>query len=302
MPTSVAELTLGPVLYHWPAERLRDFYFRIADEAPVTTVHVGEVVCSKRQPFFAPHVAEVVERLQAAGKTVVLSSLALVMEGRESRAMAELCAERELLVEANDISAVGMLAGRPHLLGPFLNVYNEGTLAWLRDNGAIRACLPVELPERSIGALAAVPGIAAEVIVFGRLPLALSARCYHARAEGRRKDDCRFACGDDPDGMEVTTLDGEPFLAVNGIQTMSYTCASLAGQVGELQALGVHHFRLSPQACDMVAVARTFRSLLDGEFEAEAAEAALADLFPAAPLANGFLFGREGMLHLEGHV
>ena len=29
-------LTLGPLFFHWPAERLRNFYFRIADEAPVT--------------------------------------------------------------------------------------------------------------------------------------------------------------------------------------------------------------------------------------------------------------------------
>jgi len=49
----------------------------------------------------------------------------------------------------------------------------------------------------------------------------------------------------------------------------------------------------------MVEVARTFRSLLDGELDGEAAEGRLAELFPIAPLANGFLFGREGMLHFE---
>jgi len=31
-----SELTLGPVLFNWQPERWRDFYFRIADEAPVT--------------------------------------------------------------------------------------------------------------------------------------------------------------------------------------------------------------------------------------------------------------------------
>src|SRR3954452_15113750 len=132
MPTvyAAAELTLGPVLFHWPAERLRDFYFKIADEAPVTTVCVGEVVCSKRLPFFAPHLPGVIERLQAAGKAVVLSSLALVMDQREGRALAELCGENDeagLMVEAKDISAVGLLAGRPHLIGPFVNIYNEAT-------------------------------------------------------------------------------------------------------------------------------------------------------------------------------
>ena len=30
-----AQLTMGPILFHWPAEKKRDFYFRIADEALV---------------------------------------------------------------------------------------------------------------------------------------------------------------------------------------------------------------------------------------------------------------------------
>ena len=40
-----AELTIGPIAYHWPAGRKRDFYARIADEAPVGTVYLGEVIC-----------------------------------------------------------------------------------------------------------------------------------------------------------------------------------------------------------------------------------------------------------------
>ena len=47
-----SELTLGPVLFNWQPERWRDFYFRIADEAPVATVYLGEAVCSKRAPLF----------------------------------------------------------------------------------------------------------------------------------------------------------------------------------------------------------------------------------------------------------
>ena len=46
------KLTLGPALFNWSPEKWRDFYFQIADEAPVDVVYVGEVVCSKRSPFF----------------------------------------------------------------------------------------------------------------------------------------------------------------------------------------------------------------------------------------------------------
>ena len=66
-----ARLSLGPVFFNWPAAELRDFYFRVADEAAVDSVHLGEVVCAKRAPFFAPHLAEAVERLRAAGVEVL---------------------------------------------------------------------------------------------------------------------------------------------------------------------------------------------------------------------------------------
>ena len=70
------ELTLGPIAYHWPVEKKRDFYARIADEAPVGTVYLGEVICSKRAPFFERELPETIERLEQAGKRVVLCSLA----------------------------------------------------------------------------------------------------------------------------------------------------------------------------------------------------------------------------------
>ena len=46
-------LTLGPVLFNWPTPMWTDFYARIADEAPVDRVVIGEVVCSKRSLWCA---------------------------------------------------------------------------------------------------------------------------------------------------------------------------------------------------------------------------------------------------------
>ena len=71
-------LTLGPVLYLWDDRRWRDFYFRIADEAEIDTVVLGEIVCSKRDHFHHDSLDAVVERLVSAGKKVRLASLALV--------------------------------------------------------------------------------------------------------------------------------------------------------------------------------------------------------------------------------
>ena len=68
MREHAAKLTLGPVLFNWRPESWRDFYFRIADEAPVATVYLGETVCSKRAPLFEPHYEAVAERLSAIRK------------------------------------------------------------------------------------------------------------------------------------------------------------------------------------------------------------------------------------------
>ena len=120
-----SQLTLGPILFYWPVEEKRDFYFRIADEANIDTVYLGEVVCSKRIPFTEQIYPEVIERLQAAGKKIVLSTLAEVTIKYDSKSVESICAMEDILVEANDGSALSYLSGRPHAIGPFINVYSE---------------------------------------------------------------------------------------------------------------------------------------------------------------------------------
>jgi len=297
VPNQASELTLGPVLFNWSPETWRDFYFRIADEAPVCCVYLGEVVCFKRAPLFEPYLDAVAARLRTAGKTVVRSTLAEVMSKQERQLVDDVCAEETAPVEANDGSALLRLRGRPHYVGPFINVYNERTLAVLTRGGTRNVCLPPEMPATAIRALAAEAaklGVSIEVQVFGRLPLALSARCYHARAHGRSKDSCQFVCNEDPDGMPLRTLEGQPFLTVNGIQTMSHDYLNLAGELNELQDMGVGRFRLSPHSCDMVEVATIFRALLDRRIDARQAAARLDALKLAAPFSNGFYYGKPG--------
>lgn len=299
---SPVRLTLGPVLFNWKPEKLRDFYFRMADESGVDSVCVGEVVCSKRTPFFTPYLPEVIERLQAAGKEVILSSLALIMTAREAEQARELTMTDGLLVEANDVSVVAMMGGKPFVAGPLLNIYNEGTLAYLHRMGATRACLPAELPESVIATLAAGDGPEIEVQSFGRLPLAISARCYHARSRNLAKDGCQYVCAEDADGMDVDTLDDDPFLAVNGTQTMSYHYLGLLAELAALRRLGVNRFRLWPHDVDMVAVAGLFRAAADGLIHAEEAGQRLTELCPRAEFANGYFHGREGHAYVQAEV
>lgn len=297
MADQQSELTLGPVLFNWNPERWRDFYFRIADEAPVTTVYLGEVICFKRAPLFDTYLDAVAGRLSAAGKTVVYATLAEVMSKQDRRLVEDVCADSAALVEANDGSALLQLRGRPHHIGPFVNTYNEHTLAVLARGGACNICLPAEMPAAAIAALAAEAekfGVTLEVQVFGRVSLALSARCYHARAHGRTKDSCKFICENDPDGMPLRTLEDKPFLTVNGVQTMSHDYLNLTGELAELQAMGVTRFRLSPQSGDMVAVAAIFRAVLDRGIDAGEAAARLEAMNFGAPFSNGFYYGKPG--------
>ncbi len=292
-----AKLTLGPVMFNWPAEKWRDFYFRIADEADVDSVYLGEVVCSKRVSFVEPHLGDVIERLGGAGKEVVVSTLALVMNDREMDLIRSTALMDDLLVEANDVSTASLMAGRPHVIGPFVNVYNEGTLEFFARQGAKRICLPVEVSAQTLSVLAAKAkelDREIEVIAFGRLPLAVSARCYHARAHNLNKDGCEFICGEDLDGMELETLDGTPFLAVNGTQTLSYSCCNLLSEIGAMRDMGVGCFRLSPQDLDMVAVARIFRGVLENSMEIAEAQQLLAGLAPDFVFSNGYFHGVEG--------
>jgi len=289
------KLTLGPLLFNWPVERWSDFYFRIADEAAVERVCIGEVICSKRLPLFAECLPDMIERLVRGGKTVLLSSLALPTRERERRLADELLAIPGVMVEANDVSVLARLSGRRHAVGPFVNVYNEATLAYLTRNDAEHVCLPPELPLASIAALAAAAtGASIEVWAFGRIPLAISARCYHARIHGLTRDSCQFVCGANPDGRAVETLDGEPFVAINGVQTLSYTYCNLLDEVDDLANAGVKSLRLSPHSGDMVAVAQVFRARLDGQSTAREATEWLSDIMPSARFSNGFLRGRPG--------
>lgn len=288
-------LTLGPLLFHWPRAKRRDFYFRIADEAAVDCVHLGEVVCSKREPFAAPDLEEIAERLRAAGKQVVLSTLALVTTAREVQAIRDHC-DAGFLIEANDVSSLQVLAGRPHVIGPLLNVLNEGSLAYVARRGAIRIVPPMEVSAAGLEALAGHAGdMEIEVQVFGRQTLSVSARCYHARSHGLHKDNCQFACEGEPDGLPVDTLDGRTIVTVNGTQTMSHGYVVLLREMADLVAKGVRRFRLSPQDVDMVAVARLVRAALDGAIGTEEATERLRPLVGAAPMINGYLHGREGL-------
>ena len=291
------KLSLGPVLYYWERERVLDFYAQAADW-PVEIVYLGEAVCSKRRALRFDDWLEVADRLAAAGKQVVLTTLALVEAESELGAMRRIATNGRYPVEANDVAALNMLdgAGQQFVVGPTLNVYNAETLAVMRDMGAVRWVPPVELSSAALATLLArrPPGIETEVIAFGRLPLALSARCFTARAHRLPKDACEFRCRDYPDGLALSTREGRRFLTLNGIQTQSGGTCNLIAAVPSLHALGVDVLRLSPQADEMAAVVACFDAVRRGALDPVAAERRLEPLLPDGAC-NGYWHGAPGM-------
>lgn len=290
-------LTLGPVLFNWKAEIWRDFYFRAADEWPVDVVYVGEVICSKRSPFFEPHYDEVTERLMKAGKRVVFSTLSEIMIPRERKMTESMCMIDNYPVEANDAAALFYLRGKPHHVGQYVNVYNEDTMEYFANKGARHFTLPVELPGSSLRILAEKArklGVGCEVMVFGRAPLALSARCYHARAHDRIKDTCQFVCENDPDGMDLKTADGKPFLAINGVQAISHTYLNLAQEIPEMAEWGIDYFRLSPHSLDMGKVASIYKAVIEKSLAPLEAVSKLQELDASFQFSNGFFHHQPG--------
>ena len=296
MTTNTPKLALGPVPYFWSRETLLEFYDRIA-LTPVDIVYLGETVCSKRRPLKTGEWLELAATLQAAGKEVVLSSMTLLEAGSELASLKRLCREQDYLIEANDMAAVQLLAGdKPFVTGPSVNIYNARTLSVLAGLGLQRWVLPVELSRDTLADMQAQrpAGVATEVFVFGRLPLAWSARCFTARAHNLPKDDCQFRCLDYPDGMLLSTREDESFLVLNGIQTQSARTLNLISELDDLRQLGVDVLRISPQSRHTEIIIDTFHRCLQGDIAATEAETQLGKLMPVGPC-NGYWYGNAGM-------
>lgn len=260
-------LTLGPLQYLWPRERVFRFY-RDAARWPVDVIYLGETVCSKRRELGTRDWIALAAELAGGGREIVLSTLALVEAESELSSLARLVDDGRFRIEANDMSAVQLLRerGLPFIGGPTLNVYNHATLRLLREDGLQRLVLGVEHGRASLDEFRASgePLPELEIAAWGRLPLAYSARCFTARALDLAKDDCGFRCIEHPDGLALASREGARFLTINGIQVQTAGHCDLGPQLDELRAAGIELLRLYPQAEGMAAVVTRFREALNG--------------------------------------
>ncbi|MEN9372838.1 MAG: hypothetical protein RIR79_390 [Pseudomonadota bacterium] len=302
------KLALGSLLYYWSRETTLAFY-AMMESAPVDIVYLGETVCSRRHELRLSDWLGIAARLRAAGKEVVLSTQVLIESGSDVAVLHKIAGNTNFQVEANDMGAVHYLSSQasqasqspqsskqPFVLGAHLNIYNLPTLQMLASLGAQRWVMPLEMGRDDLALIQRErpANLQTEVFVFGRMPLAFSARCFTARHRNVPKDDCQFSCIDYPDGLLMRTREDESFLILNGTQTQSARVHLLLKELEDMCTLGVDVVRVSPQANHTLDILHIFDAILKGRYSAAQAQQAISP-YLLDKACNGYWYGQPGL-------
>ena len=243
-PTTFA---LGPLLYPWNATQIKELYQDAANCSLISRVYLGEIVCAKRSPLLAKYLPKIIDELQAAGKQIIFSTPILHNDEESHQSMLSniaLARQYQYPVEINDLAGLKHATGLEIIIGPYINTYNQASLAVFARNGAQRICPPFEV-NRGVIADLAVFGLPLEVNIFGRIALSISSRCFIAHNLNIERDNCKLACFKHSAGFNAGSEQQELF-NLNGMQVQSAKIYNLIKEIPDLQSIAVHNFRINP--------------------------------------------------------
>ncbi|MFO6483961.1 U32 family peptidase [Escherichia coli] len=254
------------------AKRDAGRFYQQAATSSADVIYLGEAVCSKRRATKVGDWLEMAKSLAGSGKQIVLSTLALVQASSELGELKRYVENGEFLIEASNLGVVNMCAERklPVRGRARAELLQRGDAENIAQTGVqLRSCMPVELSRdwlvnllNQCDELGIRNQFEVEVLSYGHLPLAYSARCFTARSEDRPKDECETCCIKYPNGRNVLSQENQQVFVLNGIQTMSGYVYNLGNELASMQGL-VDVVRLSP-GTDTFAMLDAFRANENG--------------------------------------
>ncbi len=290
-------ISIAPVPYFWSKECYYEFYEKIS-QSSASIVYLGETICSKRRTMKLENWIEIANKLDNKGKQVVLSTMNLVEAESELSVLKKISAQKKFLIEANDVSAIQVATQhkRNFVIGNSINLYNNASLAIYKNLGMSRWCVPVELGRQDLMPMMEKINsldIQLEYQIFGRLPLAYSARCFTARHHQLKKDQCEFRCAEDEQGILMKTQEGDCFAQINGIQIQSGKVSNLFNEWKIMREFGIDIFRIVPVSAEdtlnvIEQLSNTINNVQNNCLDS-------SELACEYEFCNGYWFQQEGM-------
>ena len=105
------------------------------------------------------------------------------------------------------------------------------------------------------------------------------------------KDDCQFKCLDHAEGLTLKTREGQAFLNINGIQTLSAQSYNLLHEIPEMLTMGIDIIRISPQKQHFNEIVAAFDHARHGQVPC-----ANMQHWDTCGLVDGYWFGDAGIV------
>ncbi len=290
-------IAIGPAPYNWGKPQLLDFYCRELADTNVQAVYIGNTICHKRNILSRDDLRKIVAALNNRGIKVYYSSLALSTTSEEFNYVKDVAP----LFDGLEVNMLGFFNMLKHdefqnleiILGPYLNLYNWRSAAYLKKFKPKRLVAPFEISLENAADIAEKSQIPIELTAWGNLSTALSWRCYTARAVNRSRENCDNICFKYPEGMLLKTVEGEDLFRIDGLQVQSAKTHCLVEHLDKLKENGVSTVRIYPQLGHTAEIVDTLAQVLEGKQDAKASLEYLAPYAPSG-FCNGWLWGKAG--------